>query len=266
MRARSGKVKPACRGGVPRIEGYPLSAGYDSAWVFENEMGPSALWLAEALSKRMGFVPGMRVLDLGCGRGMSSVFLAREFESRVTAADLWISPDENFRTFAEAGVLDRVFPLRAEAHDLPFASGYFDAIVSIDSYQYYGTDDMYLKYVLRFLRKGGAIGIVVPGLTAEFKSGVPEYLTRRQKSGAVFWDPAECFSFHTPAWWRNHWEKTGLVDVEHAGLIEDGWRLWLSWEEARDGGGFSGFPSDAEAIREDAGKHLGFAVVVGRKR
>jgi SAM-dependent methyltransferase len=35
--------------------------------------------LAEAIELR----PGMRVLDLGCGRAMSSVFLHREFGAQV---------------------------------------------------------------------------------------------------------------------------------------------------------------------------------------
>ena len=42
-------------------------------------------------------------LDLGCGKGLSSIFLAREFGVEVWAADLWIKPTENYKRFIEAG-------------------------------------------------------------------------------------------------------------------------------------------------------------------
>ena len=38
----------------------------------------------------MPIEPGMKVLDLGCGKAMSSIFLAREFRVSVWATDLWI--------------------------------------------------------------------------------------------------------------------------------------------------------------------------------
>ena len=61
----------------------------------------------------------MRVLDLGCGAAISSIFLARELGVQVWAADLWIDPTQNRRRIEEAGVGDRVFPIEAEAHTLP---------------------------------------------------------------------------------------------------------------------------------------------------
>ena len=47
---------------------------------------------------------GMRVLDLGCGRAASSIFLRREFGVQVWATDLWISPTENWQRIQAAGV------------------------------------------------------------------------------------------------------------------------------------------------------------------
>ena len=57
---------------------FPRSAKYDPAWMLENQMGPNALWLMEWLSEGLAFVPGMRVLDLGCGRALTSIFLAKD--------------------------------------------------------------------------------------------------------------------------------------------------------------------------------------------
>jgi cyclopropane fatty-acyl-phospholipid synthase-like methyltransferase len=66
----------------------------------------NALWLTEWLSEALDLRSGMRVLYLGCGRAMSSIFLRREFGVQVWATDLWFHPSENFRRIRDAGVED----------------------------------------------------------------------------------------------------------------------------------------------------------------
>jgi len=245
---------------------FPRTSGYDLNWQLANEMGPNALWLLEELSRKMTFAPDSRVLDMGCGRAMTSIFMAREFSVRVFANDLWISQDDNWTRIVEAGLQDRICPIRAEAHALPYAAGYFDAVVSIDSYQYYGTDDLYLGYITRFIKPGGLLGLVMPALMQELEKDPPPHLTERQASGAVFWDPAECRCFHSLQFWERHFRQTGLVDIEQAEAVKDGWKLWRDWELIRDGGGFSGFPSEAEALEKDAGRFIGLVLLVLKKR
>ncbi len=235
---------------------FPRSAAYDPDWVLDNMMGPNALWLTESLAACMSLSAGMRVLDVGCGKGLSSIFLAKEYGMQVWATDLWIDAGENYRRVCEAGVQDRVFPIHAEAHALPFADGFFDAMVSVDAYHYFGTDDLYLEnHMARLIKPGGQMGIVVPGLVEELSSDEPpEHLL-------PYWEPA-LFSLHSPAWWKRHWERSGLVTVEHADLIPDGWRLWmvsdLLWSERL------GKPSDeADMLGLDAGRTLGFTRMVG---
>jgi SAM-dependent methyltransferase len=224
-------------------------------------MGPHVLWLAEWLSQRLELKPGMRVLDLGCGRAASSIFLAKEFGVTVWAADLWIRPKENSDRIEHAGLSESVFPIAVEAHDIPFAEESFDAIVSFDAYHYFGTDDLYVGYVSRFLKGGGLLGVVVPGLVEELAVLPPPHLTH-------YWVWDFC-SFHSPGWWRHHWGKTGLIDVEVADLLPDGWKLWLEWNElcsqlcqpkiahpAR---------AEAEMLRVDNGRTFGFTRLIGRR-
>lgn len=162
---------------------YPRSARYDAQWMVDNAMGPNPLWLLEELSGRLRLEPGMRVLDLGCGKALTSVFLAREFGVRVSAADLWIPPGENWARIQQAGCAELVMPLHAEAHDLPFAAGYFDAVVSVDAFHYFGTDDLYLGYLTEFIAPGGRLGIAVPTVSAEIDriDAVPERLRDRRR-------------------------------------------------------------------------------------
>jgi SAM-dependent methyltransferase len=244
---------------------FPRSAKYDPEWVLKGWMGPNVLWLTEWLGEKMDLRPRMRVLDMGCGKALSSVFLAREFGVQVWATDLWISATENWQRIREAGLENQVYPIHAEAHSLPYAEEFFDAIVSMDSYQYYGTDDLYLNYLRKFVRPGGQIGIVVPGLVRDFEGPVPEHLTRPRKSGGSFWAD-ECWCFHTTAWWRHFWARTGLVDVEVADILRDGWRDWLQYEKACAEAGTLLFPSEEEPLEADAGRYLGLIMVVGRRK
>ena len=59
-----------------KLDEFPRSSSYEPEWVIENMMGPNVLWLTESLCQVMDLAPGMRVLDMGCGRAISSIFLA----------------------------------------------------------------------------------------------------------------------------------------------------------------------------------------------
>lgn len=127
----------------------------------------------------------------------------------------------------------------------------------MDAYHYFGTDDLYIGYITRYLKPGGQIGIVVPGLRGEFETGVPEHL-------GPYWD-WEFISFHSPEWWHRHWDKTGKVKVELADMVSDGWEHWMKWEQVvfnRDGREYA--QQEAEMLRVDAGRNLGFTRLVGR--
>src|ERR1041385_6112320 len=147
---------------------FPLSSAYNPEWIIAGVSGgANPLWMTEWLASSLDLRPGMRVLDLGCGRAMSSIFLHREFGVEVWATDLWFSVTENLQRIRDAGVEDGVFPIHADARDLPFAAEFFDAVVSIDSFIYYGIDDLYLSNLARFVRPGGRVGIAGAGLTRE---------------------------------------------------------------------------------------------------
>lgn len=187
-------------------------------------IGPDAVCLLELLCDKMKLKPGMRILDMGCGAGFTSIILAKEFGVTVFANDLWFPATDNYARFVKAGVDDRVFPIQAEAHSLPYASGFFDAAVSVDAYHYFGTDECYFpEHYARLVKPGGQYGLVLPALTREFTGGVPERM-------APLWSP-DMYTWHSTDWWRNMWQKTNLVDVTFAEDIADGKALWRATAE-----------------------------------
>ncbi len=235
---------------------FPRANGYDAEWVLAGDMGPHPLWLLEELAAELELRPGMRVLDLGSGKGTTSAFLAKEYGVRVWAADLWIDPTTAAEHIAVQGV-EGVTTLKAEAHALPFAQGYFDAIVCVDAWEYFGTADNYLAYITKFLVPGGQLGVATPALRREVRElgFIPEHIKKLVGSEALAW--------HTADWWRFQWEITELVEVTAARFQESGWADWATWSQAasayrgeRDG--------SLDMLEADQGEYLTFAILAAR--
>lgn len=237
-------------------ERFPRASGYHPEWVLAGVSGgANPLWLTEWLTEALDLQPGMRVLDLGCGRALSSVFLRREFGVQVWATDLWFSASENLQRVRDAGVEDGVFPIHADARSLPFAADFFDAIVSIDSFFYYGTDDLYLNYLARFVKPGGQIGIAGAGFMREIEGPVPAHL-------AEWWVQDFPHYLHSATWWRRHWDRTGILGVAVADTLPDGWRFWLDWLKIVAPENVT----EIRALEADAGSHIGYVRAVARRR
>ncbi|MFC6997337.1 SAM-dependent methyltransferase [Rufibacter roseus] len=186
---------------------FPRSVQYDPNWVREHSMGENVLFNLESITSQIPLKKGMRVLDLGCGKAASSIFLAKEFGVQVWAVDDAISATSNYRRVQEEKLEDHVFAIQADARALPFPEEFFDVVLVIDSYTYFGTDDKYLPYICRFLKPEGYIGIVDVCFKEEIETldQVPDFL---QEDFQAYW-----YFIHSVPWWRKLWEKTGLVHI-----------------------------------------------------
>jgi len=233
---------------------FPRASKYNPDWILTHASGgANSLWLTEWLSSALELKAPMRVLDLGCGRACSSIFLHREFGVQVWATDLWFSASENAQRIRDAGAQDAVFPIHADARSLPFAESFFDAIVCVDSFPYFGTDDLYLNYLVQFVKPGGSIGIAGAGLVKEFEHDTPSHLTD-------FWTQ-DAWGLHSAQWWRRHWERTGLLEIEVADTMPDGWKLWREWQRTVSPDN----SMEISTLERDAGRYLGYVRVVGRR-
>ena len=61
---------------------------YNKTFLDQNMMGPNSMVILEELLENIELKSDMRVLDLGCGKALSSIFLAKEFSVQVFAVDL----------------------------------------------------------------------------------------------------------------------------------------------------------------------------------
>lgn len=232
---------------------YPLSSKYDPYWIINNHMGSHCLWLTEALIKNMKLKQGMRILDLGCGKALSSIFLAKEFSAEVWAFDLSINPNDNWKRIKEDNVQNLVFPIQGNAWEMPFADEFFDAVISINSIWSYGTDENFIDTQLaRVVKPGGQIGVVIPGLLNELNE-IPEYLE-------PYWH-TDFNSYHSPTWWRNLWEKAKSINIDSADAFEnqEGVKIWRQFTWILD-------PDENIGMEVDNGRNISFLRLSATKK
>lgn len=239
-----------------RNQDYPIQ------WLNENMMGPNAIRLLDELTQDPNFKlePGMRVLDLGCGKGLTSIYLAKSFGVTVFATDLWIDPTENFERFQHFDPNLNIIPVYAEATHLPFAKGYFDAVVCIDAFQYFGAKDGFMDaFIAPLVKQNGIIAVSVPGLKHEFEHGIPEAL----REFWVYNDQGEdVMQFHSPEWWQKLWQKSNQIEflsAKEMGCFDLAWREWLSCDNAYA-------KQDIKFIEADGGRYLNFVSLMAKKK
>ena len=235
---------------------YPLSEKYETPGLIGRIMGPNPLKLEEELLTGHRIGPGAVVCDLGSGQGLTSVFLAKEYGFKVYAADLWSDPEENRRFFSEMGLdEEQIIPVKADAADLPFEKEFFDAVVSTDSYNYFGRDPDYLdRKLLPFLKPGGWIYITVPGMKKDCHDALPPELL-------LSWTPEQLDYLHDAAYWQElvgHCRGAEVLEVSEMESNEEVWADWLKQDNEYAVG-------DRRAMEAGGGRYLNFIKLVLRK-
>ena len=234
---------------------YAKARQYDS--YMHMMMGPNPLKLCEELLEDSQIPAGARVCDLGSGQGLTSVFLCREYGYRVYACDLWSEPEEHLPFFTQMGLTgEQITPVKADASALPFAPGFFDAVVSIDSYHYFGRDPRFLdEKLLPFVRSGGEVCIAIPGMKRDLHDHLPQELL-------LSWTPEDLETMHDVSYWRAMAEGSRdaqVLAVREMQSMEEVWSDWLRQENPYAVG-------DRKSMGAGAGKYLNFIEIVLRKK
>ena len=236
---------------------YSKSEKYSSPALQAKIMGPNPVKLEEELLLDHRIPEGAVVCDLGSGQGLTSVFLAKEYGFTVYAADLWSDPEENRRFFDEMGLSrEQVIPVKADAADLPFEKEFFDAVVSTDSYNYFGRDPRYLdEKLLPFVKSGGYLYIAIPGMKKDLHDALPPELL-------LSWTPEQLDYLHDADYWRKitgQCRGAEVLSVQEMESNEEVWADWLKQENEYAVG-------DRKAMDAGGGKYLNFIAIVLRKK
>lgn len=236
---------------------YIKSQKYNTPDLQKLIMGPNPVKLEEELLTDNKIPKGAVVCDLGSGMGLTSVFLAKEYGFTVYAADLWSDPNENRKFFDEMGLDSKqIIPVKADACDLPFEKEFFDAVVSTDSYNYFGRDERYLDdKLLPFVKKGGYIYIAIPGMKKDCHRKLPKELL-------LSWTPEQLDYMHDTEYWTkivSQSKNAEIISVKEMESNDEVWADWLSQDNEYAVG-------DRKSMEAGGGKYLNFISIILKKK
>ena len=236
---------------------FPKANSFPTNLVRKKIMGPNPLKICEEMLRDARISPGSIVCDLGSGTGITSAMLAREYEFDVYAVDLWSNPVENRAFFDELGILPAtIHPVKADAtQGLPFSAEFFDAVVSVDSYNYYGRDPRYLgEKLLPYVKRNGMLCLAIPGMVHDCHDNLPACLLES-------WTSEQLDYMHDIAWWRaiiSQTEGVEIVDMHAMECTTEAWADWLACDNPYARG-------DRAAIEAGALEHLDTIAITLRR-
>jgi ubiquinone/menaquinone biosynthesis C-methylase UbiE len=99
----------------------------------------------------------MKIADIGCGTGASTILLAEDLNAEITAVDFLPEFLDELQSRAnDQGVADKITPLSCSMDALPFAAGEFDVIWSEGAIYNMGFEAGVSAWG-RFLKPGGKL-------------------------------------------------------------------------------------------------------------
>ena len=219
--------------------------------------GPNGIRQAEELASHFPITKDMRILDLGCGMGLSAIYLAQAHGAQVFATDLYADPTENHENFKSLGVAGNIVPMLLDAtQPMPFAKGYFDVIFSVGAYNMFGDNEEMLPKLIPYVKQGGYIAVAFPGLKHDFGDNVPPEMQ-------PFWDvPEVARTVRGFAWWKDLFSKAQGVEIMNISEMACHDVAWAEYLASLDPSGEEKWDLDMMAV--EGGKYFNTIALVAR--
>ena len=181
----------------------------------------------------------------------------KEYNFKVYAVDLWSDPVDNEKFFKEMGLTSKeIIPIKADATKLDFPKEFFDAVVSTDSYNYFGRDEEYLdKLLLPYVKNGGYIYITVPGMKKDCHNNLPSELL-------LSWTKEQLDYLHDTEYWYKIISKSKNSEIISIHEMEGNEELWLDWINCDN----EYAKNDRLSIEAGACKYLNFIAIILKKK
>jgi tocopherol O-methyltransferase len=195
-------------------------------WSADESPRMAQLQLTEQMAELAGITGGERVIDVGCGMGGSSIWLAKDRGCNVTGVTI-SSVQRTWATTSAAW--SRVNPrpnfLRADAEEVQFDPGSVDAVWSIECTEHLFVKPAFFKKAATWLKPGGRVAICA------WLSGDDEQAAETQRLVYEVCEGFFCPSLGTQADYRK-W----LTDAGLEMRSTDIWtkRVLKTWEICRD--------------------------------
>ncbi|MFO0014424.1 MAG: SAM-dependent methyltransferase [Planctomycetota bacterium] len=130
-------------------------------WEAKETPAAAQIQLTERLASLAEISPGSRVVDIGCGMGGSSVWLARQLGCHVTGVTL-SAVQKNWASWAAfcRGVQPRPQFIREDAERIEFAPGSLDTLWSIECTEHLFDKPAFFRKSAEWLRPGGRFALL----------------------------------------------------------------------------------------------------------
>ena len=126
-------------------------------WLLDGELHPGGERLTLRLAELAGVAPGQRVVDIACGKGATTLLLARALGCETVGVDLGARAIAQARHAAGAG--ERASFLVGDAETLPLRDAGFDVALSECSLCTFPDKPRAIAEMARVVRAGGTIAI-----------------------------------------------------------------------------------------------------------
>jgi len=114
----------------------------------------------EELARLCHFSPGKTILDVGCGVGVTPVFIAKKYNCKVVGVDILEGMAARSRQRAKKeGVQDKVTFKVADAQDLPFEDDTFDAVITESVTALVKNQQLAVNEYVRVTKPNGFVGL-----------------------------------------------------------------------------------------------------------
>jgi tocopherol O-methyltransferase len=195
--------------------GEHLHHGY---WIRGNETKERAqIQLIEHLAQAADIRPGCRILDVGCGLGASSIYLAKQYKAAATGITISAIQMDMAKKAAAAEHLDAKFVLM-DAEAMEFDE-MFDVVWSVESISHYQNKRNFFASAAKLLRPNGTLAIIDWFKRVDLPAGAYEKFLHPIEKGMLV-------ELQTMEDYENFIGSNGLKIVKAESLNENCGKTW----------------------------------------
>lgn len=175
------------------------------------------------IAKLLNLSPDLKILDVGCGLGSSSIWLAQQFQAKVTGITISQKQIEIANQQAQTQNIKNVDFQLQDAHSLAqFADNSFDIVWALESCEQFYNKNLFIKQAQRVLKPNGQLMIATWCADREAFTGklAQQYVKICRAFDTPYMPTLEHYQ---KILLKNHFTPTNILDW--SSHVKDSWKI-----------------------------------------